>query len=69
MCRFESCPDYLKIKKTMKVLDITMKTENGSKSLGFSQILVDYITKTERWNYVFDCLVNGHKIDKTNWNY
>jgi hypothetical protein len=53
----------------MKVLDIVMKTKNGSRSLGFSQILIDYITKTKKWNYVFDCLVNGHKIDKTNWNY
>ena len=53
----------------MKVLNITIKTENGSRSLGFSQILVDYITKTERWNYVFHCLVNGNRIDKNNWDY
>jgi hypothetical protein len=53
----------------MMVLDITMKTKNGSRTLGFSQILIDYITKTKKWNYVFDCLVNERKIDKTNWNY
>jgi len=53
----------------MKMLEIKMKKENGSISLGFSQLLVNYITKTQKWNYVFDCLKNGHKIDMSNWKY
>ena len=53
----------------MKILDIKLETENGSTSLGFSQILVDYITKNQTWDYVFDCIINGKKIDKSTWDY
>lgn len=53
----------------MKILDIKLETENGSTSLGFSQILVDYITKTKKWDYVFDCIINGKKINRDNWDY
>jgi hypothetical protein len=53
----------------MKILDITLKTKNGSTSLGFSQFMVEYISKTEKWGYVFDCIINGEKIDMSNWDY
>ena len=53
----------------MKILDIKLETENVSTSLGFSQILVDYITKTKKWDYVFDCIINGKKINRDNWDY
>ena len=53
----------------MKILDIKLETENGSTSLGLSQILVDYITKTKKWDYVFDCIINNKRIDKSNWYY
>ena len=52
----------------MKMLDITLKTKNGSTSLGFSQFMVEYISKTEKWGYVFDCIINGKKIDMSNWD-
>lgn len=51
------------------MLDIKVKTQNGERLMGFSQLLVDYITKTKRWNYVFDCLLNGQKINRTGWDY
>ena len=53
----------------MKILEIKLETENGSTSLGFSQILVDYITKNQKWDYVFDCIMNDKKIDKSTWDY
>ncbi len=53
----------------MKILDIKLETENGSTSLGFSQILVDYITKNQKWDYVFDCITKGKKINRDNWDY
>jgi hypothetical protein len=53
----------------MKTVEIKMITENGSTSLGFSDLLVEYITRTKRWDYVFDCLNSGKKIDKSNWEY
>ena len=53
----------------MKILDIKLETETGSTSLGFSQILVDYITKNQKWDYVFDCIINSKKIDKSTWDY
>ena len=53
----------------MRILEIKMKKESGSVSMGFSQLLADYITKTQRWNYVFDCLKNGQEIDKSDWDY
>jgi len=54
---------------SMKTLDVKMIKENGSVSLGFSKILVDYITINNKWDYVFDCLQNNKKIDKSNWDY
>jgi hypothetical protein len=53
----------------MKTLDVKMIKENGSISLGFSEILVDYITRNKKWDYIFDCLRNNKKIDKSNWDY
>jgi hypothetical protein len=53
----------------MKTVDIKMIKENGSISLGFSDFLVKYITMTKRWDYVFDCLSSGKKIDTSNWDY
>jgi len=53
----------------MKTLDVKMIKENGSISLGFSYFLVEYITRTKRWDYVFDCLNRGKKIDTSNWDY
>ena len=53
----------------MKILDIKLETENRSTPLGFSQILVDYITKNQKWDYVSDCIMNGKKIDKSTWGY
>jgi hypothetical protein len=54
---------------SMKTLDVKMIKEKGSISLGFSDFLVEYITKTKRWDYVFDCLNSGKKIDTSNWDY
>jgi hypothetical protein len=53
----------------MKMIDIKLKTETGSTSLGLSQTLVDYITKTKKWDYIFDCIINNKRIDRTNWYY
>ena len=53
----------------MVKLNITLKTETGSTSFGLSQTLVDYITKTKKWDYVFDCILNNKRIDRSNWYY
>jgi hypothetical protein len=59
-----------KLKTNIMVkLEVKMIEENGSISLGFSSLLVDYITRTKKWNYVFECLKNNKKIDKSNWDY
>jgi hypothetical protein len=50
-------------------LEVKMIEKNSSISLGFSSLLVDYITRTKKWNYVFECLKNNKKIDKSNWDY
>jgi hypothetical protein len=53
----------------MVKLEVKMIKENGSISLGLSKILVDYITRNKKWDYIFECLLNNKKIDKSNWDY
>ncbi len=53
----------------MVKLNITLKTETGSTSFGLSQTLVDYITKNQKWDYIFDCILNNKRIDRSNWYY
>ena len=64
-----SNPTFATKTNIMVKLEVKMIEENGSISLGFSSLLVDYITRTKKWDYVFECLKNNKKIDKSNWDY